>query len=347
VTGLQRLALGTCAFGRAIDAHGLPLDNRPPLRGRVVSVELRSPRPHERAPIVTPFWTGIRVIDGLLTIGRGARVGIFGAPGAGKTTLIESIVDGCGADAVVIALIGERGREAHQWIERCDDRTTIVCATSDRPANERLAAATVAVAHANALRERGLHVLLVVDSLARVAATMRELAVAAGESTGRAGYPPSVFAQLARLVEVAGALADGSITLIATVINDGDERDPVSEASRALLDGHIALSVRLAETGRFPAVAVPASVSRTMDAVAGDAHVRAALRVRRTIALLDRLDEVRALGIDPAGRGAAAAIAAELRLEDFLRQGRQPAQSAAMLCDLFALAGLVSDDEDP
>jgi ATP synthase in type III secretion protein N len=346
VIASQRLALGTCAFGRAIDAYGSPLDNRPALRGRAVAVEPRSPRPHERVPIATPFWTGVRVIDGLLTIGRGARIGIFGAPGAGKTTLIESIVDGCGADAVVIALVGERGREAHQWIERCDDRTTIVCATSDRSANERLAAATVAVAQADALRERGLHVLLVVDSLARVAAAMRELAIAAGESTGRGGYPPSVFSQLARLVEVAGALVDGSITLVATVINDGDERDPVSEAARALLDGHIALSVRLAETGRFPAVAVPASVSRTMDAVAGDAHVRAALRVRRAIALLDRVDEVRALGIDPAGRDAAAAIAAERRLEGFLRQGRQRAESAASLRELFALAAVVSDDED-
>lgn len=342
----QRLALGTCAFGRAIDARGFPLDNRPELRGRVVAVEPRSPRPNERVPIETPFWTGVRVIDGLLTIGRGARIGIFGAPGAGKTTLIESIVDGCAADAVVIALVGERGREAHQWIERCDDRTTIVCATSDRPPNERLEAATIAMAHAGALRERGLHVLLVIDSLARVAAAMRELAVAGGESTGRGGYPPSVFARVARLVEAAGALADGSITLIATVINDGDERDPVSEAARALLDGHIALSVRLAEAGRFPAVAAPASVSRTMDAVAGDAHLHAALRVRRAIALLDRIDEVRTFGIDPAGRDAAAAIAAESRLEEFLRQGRQRAESRATLRELFALAALVSDDGD-
>lgn len=201
-----RLDLGTCAFGRAVDAYGAPIDGGPPLRGRSVSLEVRLPRPNERAPIATPLWTGLRVVDGLLTIGRGARVGIFGAPGSGKSVLLETIVGGCAADAVVVALVGERGREAQRWVARRGEAVTIVCATSDRPARERIAAARVAVAHADSLRERGLDVLLVIDSLARVAAAAREIAVREGEATGRGGYPPSVFARLARLVEVAGAL---------------------------------------------------------------------------------------------------------------------------------------------
>ncbi len=340
----KRLALGACALGRAIDAQGSPLDGGPLLRGRNVPLELRAPRPNDRAPIATPLWTGIRVVDGLLTIGRGARVGIFGAPGAGKTTLIESIVAGCAADAIVVALVGERGREAQHWLERRDDRTTIVCATSDRPPHERLAAAKVAVVHADALRERGLHVLLVIDSLARFAAASREIAVSAGESAGRGGYPPSVFAHMARLVEVAGALEHGSITLLATVINDGDDRDPVSEAARSILDGHITLSTRLVEAGRFPAVDVPASASRTIEAVADESHLRSARIVRRALALLDRLDEARALGIEPADPAARRAIAAENRLEAFLRQDRQACAHDATLSDLSELGVLLDSD---
>jgi ATP synthase in type III secretion protein N len=179
VSASARLPLGVCALGRAIDPHGIPLDRGPRLRGCVVRMELHSPRPDARAPIAAPLWTGIRVIDGLLTIGRGARVGIFGAPGAGKTTLLESIVLGCAADAVVVALVGERGREAQRWIERRNDRTTIVCATSDRPPRERVLAAQTALVHAAALRDRGLEVLVVVDSLARFCGAAREIAVAA------------------------------------------------------------------------------------------------------------------------------------------------------------------------
>jgi ATP synthase in type III secretion protein N len=337
----QRLDLGTCAFGRAIDARGLPLDDGPPLRGRRVSLELRSPAPNRRAAIATPLATGVRAIDGLLTIGRGARVGVFGAPGAGKTTLIEWIAGECAVDAVVIALVGERGREAQRWIERRDARTTIVCATSDRPPSERIASAHVAIAHAGALRERGLHVLLEIDSLARCGAALRELAVAAGESTGRGGYPPSVFAQLARLVEVAGALDRGSITLIATILNDGDDRDPLSEASRSLLDGHLALSTRLAEAGRFPAIDIVASTSRTMEAVANEDHRAAAARVRRAAALLESIADARALGVEPTARAARCAIAAEPHLEKFLRQGREAAEYAATLDRLAQLAALL------
>jgi ATP synthase in type III secretion protein N len=342
----ERLALGTCALGRAIDAFGRPLDGGASLRGRRVKIVLQAPSPAERAPVDQPLWTGIRVLDALLTVGRGARIGVFGAPGAGKTTLIESMVAGCAADAVVVALVGERGREAQRWIERRNARTTIVCATSDRSASERLLAARVAVAHASALRERGLHVLLVLDSLARVAAALRETAVAAGESTGRGGYPPSVFAELARLVEAAGAVRDGSVTLIATVVHDGDERDPVSEAARSLLDGHIALSQKLAHAGRFPAVDVLASASRTMETIADDSHLRAARSVRRALAVLDRIEDARALGITPAEASARAAIAIEDRMELFLRQSRRPADPGATLAVLKEIAGFLSEENE-
>jgi FliI/YscN family ATPase len=332
------LALGTCAFGRAIDAAGLPLDGGPPLRGRNVVVEVPSPLPNARAPIAEPLWTGIRVLDGFITIGRGARIGIFGAAGAGKSTLLESIVAGCAADAVVVALAGERGREAQRWIERRDDRTTVVCATSDRCARDRLRAARIALAHADALRQRGLHVLLVLDSLARVAAALREIGVSGGESTGRGGYPPSVFAELARLLEVAGALRDGSITLIATVLQDGDDRDPVSEAARSLLDGHVALSDRLAAAGRFPAVDVLASASRTMESIVEPAHLRDARSLRAAIAELDRIDDARALGVAPREGPARAAVAIEDRLEGFLRQGPQASPYGETLAKLAAIA---------
>jgi ATP synthase in type III secretion protein N len=277
-------------------------------------------------------------MDGLLTIGRGARVGIFGPPGAGKTTLLEWLVDACEADAVVVALVGERGREAHHWIARRDERTTIVCATGDRPPAERLIAAHVATAHAQALRERGLHVLLLIDSLARVAAAAREIAVGLGESTGRGGYPPSVFAELARLVEVAGAVSLGSITLIASVLSDGDERDPVSDAARSLLDGHVALSAQLAQSGRFPAVDVLGSTSRTMQMVAREPHLRHARTVRHILAILERIQDARSLGIDPGESAARAAIAIESKIETFLRQRDYRCDSVETLSKLEELA---------
>ena len=339
----ERLALGTCAFGRAIDAYGRPIDNGPPLRGCRVGLAVEVPSPSARLAIETPLWTGVRVLDGLLTIGRGARVGIFGVPGAGKSTLLESIVEGAQADATVVALVGERGREARQWMERLSPDSTIICATSDRPAAERIRAMRVAMAHADALRRRGLHVLLLLDSLARCAAALRERAVAAGESVGRGGYPPSVFAEMAALVEIAGPCRDGSITLIATVIHDGDERDPVSEAARSMLDGHITLSRRLADAGRFPAVDLPASASRTMQSVAGDEHLQSAAVVRRAVVALERVEDARSLGLEPNGADARAAITNEGQLEWFLRQDRHASDPAATLALLHDLAQRLSE----
>jgi ATP synthase in type III secretion protein N len=337
------MMLGTAALGRALDACGAPLDGFAPVNGICVPIDARAPLPSERRAIEKPLWTGVRCIDALLTIGRGARIGIFGAPGAGKSTLLETIVSGARADAIVIGLVGERGREAQRWIAARDERTTVICATSDRPALERVRAADLAMAHAFALAMRGLHVLVVLDSLARYAQALRELAASSGESVGRGGFPPSVFARVAQVVERAGAFAEGSITMLATVLNDGDDRDPVSECARALLDGHIQLSPRLAHAGRFPAIDVPASASRTMDAVASAEHLHAATAVRGALALLEHFADARSLGIEPADPATRAAIAVEGALETFLRQGRPPVPFARSLEALGQTADMLGE----
>lgn len=335
--------LGTAALGRALDANADPLDGLPPVDGLRVRLDAAALPPSQRRAIIEPLWTGVRCIDALLTIGSGARIGIFGAPGAGKSTLLETIVGGTRADAVVVGLIGERGREAERWIAARDERTTVICATSDRPAHERVRAGDVLLAHAHALAARGLQVLVVLDSLARYANALREVAVARGESVGRGGYPPSVFARTAQFVERAGAFAYGSITMIATVLNDGDDRDPVSESARSLLDGHVQLSPLLAQAGRFPAIDVLASASRTMESVATPDQRRCAGAVRRALALLARCEDARSLGIEPADPATAVAIAAEPALEALLRQGSEPIAFRATLAALCQTADMLGE----
>lgn len=335
---VECMALGACLFGRAIDARGNPIDGGRQPQGRIVRITRAAPLPEERVAITRPFWTGVRAIDTLLCIGLGARVGIFGAPGIGKSTLLDTIVRGASAEAIVVALVGERGREAQAWVSACDARMTVICATSDRSAAERVRAADVAVAHANALRERGLDVLLILDSLARFAAAHRELAVATGESVGRGGYPPSVFARVAQLVESAGSTRDGTITFVASVLSDGDDRDPVSEAARSLLDGHIALSARLAGAGHFPAIELSQSASRTMPHVVSREHVDDAARVRAAVVLLDRAQELRSLGISPQDQPTIAAMAVEREIEALLRQESEPAPLEPSLESLASIA---------
>lgn len=332
------MPLGTPMLGRAIDARGIALDEGPALSGRTKAIAITAPPPSQRRAACTPFWTGIRCIDALLTIGRGARIGIFGPPGCGKSTLLHLLMRGAYADAVVVGLVGERGREAEEWTRVAPRYASIVCATSDRSAAERVHAARVAMAQADVLRARGLHVLLILDSLARLAAALREVALASGQSVGRGGYPPSVFADLAKLVEVPGNAKRGSITLAATVLSDGDERDPVSEAARSLLDGHIALSPKLAQAGRFPAIDLLASTSRTMSEVVDTAHESDAQLVRRAAASLAQTEDARSLGIMPAEPFALRAIAVEPQLEALLRQGKLPIRPAQSLSALTALA---------
>jgi ATP synthase in type III secretion protein N len=334
--------VGFAPLGRALDATGEPLDARPPVGGSRVRIErCGAPAPREREPISAPLWTGVRAIDGLLTLGRGARIGLFGAPGAGKTMLLESIVAAARADAVVIALVGERGREAQAWCARLDRRTTIVCATSDRSAPERVRAAGAAMAQAEHLRAAGLHVVMIVDSLARYAAALREQHVALGEPVGRGGYPPGVWSAFARYLERAGNGSRGSITLFATVLSDGaDEREPVSDAARSLLDGHVALSSALARAGHFPAIDVLESTSRTMHSVVSNDHARDAQAVRSALALLAQTADARAVGLAVEGSALRTAVGAQAAFEAFLRQS-EPCAPEDTLRSLRSLASLL------
>jgi FliI/YscN family ATPase len=330
----DRTVLGTALCGRAVDGLGRPLDGDGAPDGVRLSVTryLTAPPPSTRRALARPMWTGVRSIDALLTLAAGMRVGIFGPPGAGKSSLLHAISRGVRADAVVVALIGERGAEAERHVALLDARTTVVCAAADRSAGERIAAGELAMAQAARLRECGLDVVLIFDSLARYAHAVREIALAAGEAPGRGGYPASVFARLAQLCECAGATADGSATLIATVLSDAVESgDPLAEAARSHIDGHLVLSRRRAERGAFPAIEVPASLSRPMPQVVDPAHLRAAQTVRAALARLEESREARELGVVPAEP-------AEPALEAFLRQGSQQELIAGTLSALYHLA---------
>jgi type III secretion protein N (ATPase) len=340
------LPLGVSLLGRSIDSAGVALDRLDPVRGLPVPVTAPPLGANTRRQIAQPLWTGIRAIDAFTTIGRGARIGIFGAPSAGKTTLLRSIVRGTSADAVVLGLIGERGREAAEWMAGIDARTTIVCAPSDRSAAERVRSAHVALAQACELRRRGLDVLVILDSLARFVSASREIAVASGEPVGRGGYPASVFGELARLVERAGSIGGGgSVTLIATVlVEGGDEREPLVEAAKAVLDGHIVLSNELARSRHFPAIDISASVSRTMDAVVGSRHHASANAVRAAVEALARTREARELSIAVTSPFVAGAVAHEARILAFLRQAADQIESPQRLeLELHSIARLLAE----
>jgi type III secretion protein N (ATPase) len=317
-------------------AVGTPISIDPGAPDRCVPPDVA-----QRAPIDRPMWTGVRTIDGLRTIGRGARVGIFGAPGTGKSSLLRAIVANACIDAVVIAAVGERGREAQEWLECVDERTSIAYATSDRPAAQRVRVADEAFARAHHLRRRGLHVLVLFDSLARYAGALRELGVAAGEGLGRGGFPASVFARLACLLEVAGATHEGSISVIATVLDDGDARDPISDAARSLLDGHIALSPALARAGHFPAIDVPASASRTMQAVTTSPHRADAAVLREALAWLERTQDARSLGLPTVDEPGSRFLAGQEALETFVRQDDQASPPSATLVALRQTADIL------
>ena len=321
--------VGQGLLGRVLDAFGEPLDGQPlPANTALRPFQSEPPNPLTRRPVEQPFITGVRAIDGLLTVGEGQRLGVFAMAGGGKSTLLGMLARQAQSDVNVIALVGERGREVREFLEDSLGpegmaRSVVVVSTSDRPAMERLRAAQTATAIAESFRAQGQRVLLMMDSVTRYARALREIGLSVGEPAVRRGFPPSVFAELPRLFERAGNDAHGSITAFYTVLaEDEDGSDPVAEETRSILDGHIVLSRQLGQAGHYPAIDVLASASRVFNRVTGPDHQEAALRVR---ALMAKHEEIRFLlqvgeyapGSD---RLADDAIAAQPALQALLRQ---------------------------
>ena len=315
--------------GRVIDGFGVPMDGG----GRISSPELRplhiaAPNPMEREHIREKLETGIRAIDGLLPCGKGQRIGIFGGSGVGKSTLLGSMARSSSADVNVIALIGERNREVREFIEHDLGpdgmaRTVVVVATSDRPAPLRVRACFVALAVAEYFRDRGQDVLLVMDSVTRLAMAQREIGLAAGEPPSQKGYTPSVFSLLPKVCERAGNFRAGSITAFFTVLVEGDDfNEPVCDAVRAILDGHITLSRELGSAGHYPAIQVLDSVSRLQSKLATPRESESARRIREALAIYRQSEDLINLGAYVSGSNARldSAIRSHEEIQKFLRQ---------------------------
>ncbi len=326
-----RVAVGPELLGRIIDGFGRPLDGAPletPATSRPLHADPLTPL--QRRPVASPIFFGIRVIDGLLTCGEGQRMGIMAGPGVGKTVLLSMIAHRAACDVLILALIGERGREVGDFVRSFREsdaarRTVVIAATSDRPPLERLRAALLATTVAEHFRDQGLKVLLVMDSLTRVCMAQREVGLAIGEPPTTKGYTPSVFARLPLLLERAGPrLGSGSITGLYTVLMEGDDMaDPVADAAMAILDGQIVLSRRLAGMGHFPAVDVLRSTSRVMPDVAEPAHQVAARRVREVLSIITDSEDLVSIGAYQPGKNLRLdeALARKAELTRFLRQG--------------------------
>lgn len=290
---------GQNLLGRILDSLGHPLDQGPKLEGiRERPIHQAAPSPLMRRPIKETFTTGVKVIDALLTLGRGQRTGIFSPAGGGKSTLLSMIAKHAIADVIVVALIGERGREVGEFIEhiQTDDglnRLVLVVATSDRPALERLRAAYTATTIAEGFRSQGKNVVLLMDSITRFARALREIGLSIGEPPVRRGFPPSVFAELPRLFERVGNDQQGSITAFYTVlVEDEESHDPIAEEVRSLLDGHIILTRKLAQENHYPAIDVLKSNSRLINHLIDDEH---RIMVSYTRSLLAKYEEVELL----------------------------------------------------
>ncbi len=330
VRTVRWLRVGPELLGRVIDAQGNTVDDRaPPLLTDRVSFHAAPPHPCRRPRIAAPLSTGIRAIDGTLTCGRGQRMGVFSGSGVGKSVALGMMARFTDADVIVIALIGERGREVNEFLERDLGpeglaKSVVVVATSNEPALFRVQAAYTATAVAEYFRDRGKNVLLLMDSLTRFALAQREIGLAAGEPPTTRGYPPSVFALLPKLVERAGRSPQGSITAFYSVLVEGDDpNEPISDTVRGLLDGHVWLSRALASRGHYPAIQVLDSLSRLMPEVADPSHQEAALLLRRVLAAHRDQEDLIHIGAYRRGSNAEvdAAIELEKEIHGFLRQG--------------------------
>ena len=321
VVGLGRplsVGVGDALLGRVIDSLGNPIDGRGPIETHAQRPIFGDPPdPMTRRMIDMPLATGVRVVDAMMTLAEGQRMGIFAPAGVGKSTLLGMFARGAQCDVTVIALIGERGREVREFVEQILGpegmaRSIVVCATSDRSSIERAKAAYVATAIAEHFRDGGRRVLLMMDSLTRFARAQREIGLAAGEPPARRGFPPSIFAELPRLLERAGMGATGSITALYTVLAEDDSgNDPIAEEVRGILDGHMILSREIAAKNRYPAIDVLGSLSRVMPQVVPRDHVDAAAHLRALMAKYREVEMLLQIGEYKPGGNALADEAVE------------------------------------
>ncbi|MFG0327924.1 MAG: FliI/YscN family ATPase [Phycisphaerales bacterium JB037] len=350
----QSVQVGEGLLGRVIDGLGRVIDDGPTPEG--LEPRPLTPEPISalrRSPISQPLRTGVRAIDLMTTLGRGQRMGLFAGPGVGKSTLLASIARGTSADITVIALIGERGREVREFIEETLDEATrqrsiVVAATGDESPLMRLRAAKVACAAAEHFRDRGLDVLLMMDSVTRFAHAQRQVGLSVGEPPTTRGYTPSVFAQLALLLERAGAVereggTPGSITGLYTVLVEGDDMtEPIADAARGILDGHLMLSRKLAQRAHYPAIDVLDSVSRVARQVSSPEHIAGREMLISLLAAYRDVEDLVQIGAYARGANAAAdrAIAFEPRINGLLRQSSHDSagfeESIGQMCELVA-----------
>ncbi len=325
----SRVEVGPGLLGRVIDGFGKPIDEGPPIAVRdAYGLYGTATNPLHREHITQPLITGIRAIDGLLPCGKGQRIGIFGGSGVGKSTLLGSMSRHNSADVTVIAMIGERNREVRGFLENelgpeGRKRSVVVCATSERPAPLRVRACFVALAVAEYFRDQGASVLLVMDSVTRLAMAQREIGLAAGEPPSQKGYTPSVFNLLPKVLERAGNFQRGSITGFFTVLVEGDDfNEPICDAVRAILDGHIILSRQLASQGHYPAIDILQSVSRLTSAIATPEQKEAARKVRAALSAYRDAEDLIQLGAYVSGSNPTLDASIRLRpdLLEFLRQ---------------------------
>jgi flagellum-specific ATP synthase len=325
------VGVGPGLLGRIVDGTGAPLDGHGPIEASErVRLLGKSINPLARHPIDTPLDVGVRSINSLLTVGRGQRIGLFAGSGVGKSVLLGMMARYTSADVIVVGLIGERGREVKEFVERIlgpegRRRSVVVASPADNPPLIRLHGAWLATSIAEYFRDRGLSVLLIMDSLTRFAQAQREIGLAIGEAPATKGYPPSVFARLPALVERAGNgdSGKGSITAFYTVLTEGDDQqDPIADAARAILDGHIVLSRRIAEAGQYPAVDVEASISRVMHEIIPPEHAELARRFRQTLGIYQQNRDLINIGAYQKGSDARIDQAIELwpAMQKFLMQ---------------------------
>ncbi|AJD90998.1 ATP synthase [Jeotgalibacillus malaysiensis] len=341
------IRVGEALIGRIVDPLGQPIDDSVlPAGMKQVPTEKEPPNPLSRPPINEVMEVGVKAIDGMLTVGKGQRIGIFAGSGVGKSTLLGMIARNTEADLNVIALIGERGREVREFIERDlgpegVKKSIIIAATSDQPALMRIKGALTATAIAEYFRDKGLNVMLMMDSVTRVAMAQREIGLAVGEPPATKGYTPSVFGLLPKLLERTGTNENGSITAFYTVLVDGDDmNEPIADTVRGILDGHIVLDRSIANKGHYPAINVLKSVSRLMNHLADQPHLKAAEKMRELMSTYEQAEDL--INIGAYKRGSSADIDQAIQYQPMIKQFlKQPtdvkvplAESARLLVQL-------------